>query len=113
MSEPNKASCTNAMIKSFHQSESSHRRKMRDRSNGVSFCQKVTLPNEKVAYEVCVIILSCPISLDYIIMDVSLQKVEAEHVHTQEVRSCSTEAPIKLQQRSSFSICKPVSFPYF
>ncbi|KAL8532897.1 hypothetical protein ACS0TY_009242 [Phlomoides rotata] len=76
MSEPNKASCTGAMTKSFRQSGSKHRRKRQDISNAVSFCQKVTLPNEK--------------------------KVEEEHVHMQELRS--TEAPLNLERQSSFSI---------
>ncbi|KAL8517779.1 hypothetical protein ACS0TY_009195 [Phlomoides rotata] len=79
MSEPNKASCTGAMTKSFRQSGSKHRRKRQDISNAVSFCQKVTLPNEK--------------------------KVEEEHVHMQELRS--TEAPLNLERQSSFSIEKP------
>lgn len=45
-------------------------------------------------------------------MDGLLQKVEAEHAHTQEVRYCSAEASINLERQPSFSICKPVSFPY-
>ncbi|KAK6137839.1 hypothetical protein DH2020_028414 [Rehmannia glutinosa] len=48
-SEPDKACCTGVMTKSFHQNGSSNRRKLQKRMDGVSFSQKVTLPNEKVS----------------------------------------------------------------
>ncbi|KAI3470336.1 hypothetical protein Pfo_026999 [Paulownia fortunei] len=80
-SEPNEACCTGTMTKSFHQSGSSHRRRLQKRMDAVNFSKKVALPNEK--------------------------KGEPEHVHTQEVRSCLTESALNLEKWSSFSKCKP------
>ncbi|PIN03402.1 hypothetical protein CDL12_24077 [Handroanthus impetiginosus] len=84
--ETNEACCAGVMRKTLHQRGSSHKQKLPNRMDAVSFSRKVNLPNEK--------------------------KNESVNVHSQEVGSRLSEPALNLEERSSLPSDKPEGLLY-
>ncbi|XP_073315444.1 uncharacterized protein [Primulina huaijiensis] len=78
-------SCAGIMMKPFHRIGSSRVRKLSSRADTVKFSNKTSLPSEK--------------------------KSVPEHLGTVDVKSCSSEAKLNIEARSSFSEEDPEGLP--